>query len=94
MLDILNELRLANIANEVIGTLGSGLTLEQRKRVNIGMFEIILTPFLSYHIIAVELAANPQMLFLDEPTSGLDSAGARKVMKYVKRLSRQGRTIM
>lgn len=44
--------------------------------------------------IAVELAANPQMLFLDEPTSGLDSAGARKVMKYVKKLSRQGRTIM
>ena len=42
----------------------------------------------------MELAANPQLLFLDEPTSGLDSAGARKVMKYVKKLSRQGRTIV
>jgi len=46
---VVDALRLNDIANKVIGTGQSGLSLEQRKRVN----------------IAVELAANPQMLFLD-----------------------------
>ena len=31
---------------------------------------------------------------MDEPTSGLDSAGARKVMKFAKQLTGQGRSIM
>lgn len=46
MKGILNDLRLNNIADSIIGNLGSGLSLEQRKRVN----------------IAVELAANPDMI--------------------------------
>lgn len=46
------------IADAVIGEPESGLAVEQRIRVTIG----------------VELAAKPELLlFLDEPTSGLDS---------------------
>jgi hypothetical protein len=37
-LGIIDDLRLAPIANHAIGAIGSGLTLEQRKRVNIGLY--------------------------------------------------------
>jgi len=40
---------------------GTGLSLEQRKRLT----------------IAVELVANPAALFLDEPTTGARGAGPR-----------------
>ena len=43
----------------------SGLSSEARKRVT----------------IAVELVADPRILFMDEPTSGLDTAGALNVMR-------------
>ena len=43
----------------------SGLSNEARKRVT----------------IAVELVANPRILFMDEPTTGLDTAGALNVMR-------------
>ena len=43
----------------------SGLSSEARKRVT----------------IAVELVANPRILFMDEPTTGLDTAGALNVMR-------------
>eukprot|EP00884_Botryococcus_braunii_P019076 jgi/Botrbrau1/5852/Bobra.0366s0033.1 len=54
------------------------LSLEQRKRLT----------------IAVELVANPSVLFMDEPTSGLDARSASVVMKSVKNVSQNGRTVM
>ena len=44
--------------------------------------------------IAVELAANPPILFLDEPTSGLDARAAAVVMRVIKNVSRTGRTVI
>ncbi len=50
----------------------------QRKRVN----------------IAMELLADPEILFLDEPTSGLSSVDAKIVMEKLKELSESGKTII
>jgi ABC-type multidrug transport system ATPase subunit len=44
--------------------------------------------------IAVELLAEPDMLFLDEPTSGLDPGLEKKMMYDLNRLSDQGRTVV
>ncbi|KEG12839.1 ABC transporter [Trypanosoma grayi] len=39
--------------------------------------------------IAVELLANPRILFLDEPTSGLDAVSAKRVMDAVVELAKE-----
>lgn len=58
---IITLLELHDIADTLIGKVGAGLNVEQRKRVTIG----------------VELVAKPKiLLFLDEPTSGLDGQSA------------------
>ena len=44
--------------------------------------------------IAVELVANPSVLFLDEPTSGLDAPSAFRIMTAVKRISNTGRSVL
>lgn len=44
--------------------------------------------------IAVELLANPKLLFLDEPASGLDPATEEALIDTLKRLSDQGRTVI
>lgn len=44
--------------------------------------------------IAVELIADPRIMFMDEPTSGLDSFTALSVMRMVKRLAEEGRTVV
>jgi ATP-binding cassette, subfamily G (WHITE), member 2, SNQ2 len=52
--EVIGLLELEDLADVVIGSPATGLTVEERKRVTIG----------------VELAAKPEMLlFLDEPTS-------------------------
>ncbi|KAF5004030.1 hypothetical protein FDECE_9443 [Fusarium decemcellulare] len=55
------------------------LSLEQKKRTTIG----------------VELCAKPSMLlFLDEPTSGLDGQGAMSIVTLLKRLAKNGQSII
>ncbi|MBD2772795.1 ATP-binding cassette domain-containing protein [Iningainema tapete] len=50
----------------------------QRKRVSIG----------------VELLADPKLFFLDEPTSGLDPGLDKEMMRLLKELAAQGRTVV
>lgn len=62
--EVLSLLEMEDMADAIIGDPESGLAVEQRKRVTIG----------------VELAAKPELLlFLDEPTSGLDSQSVRSL---------------
>ncbi|PHH74283.1 hypothetical protein CDD80_3183 [Ophiocordyceps camponoti-rufipedis] len=59
--------------------IGQGLTVEERKRVSIG----------------VELAARPErLLFLDEPTSGLDSRGALNTVRLLRKLAAAGLAVV
>ena len=44
--------------------------------------------------IAVELLADPRLLFLDEPTSGLDPGIERRLMQTLAAMARDGRTII
>ena len=44
--------------------------------------------------IAVELAANPSILFLDEPTTGLDARAASVVMRVIRNVASTGRTVI
>lgn len=44
--------------------------------------------------IAVELLADPRLLFLDEPTSGLDPGIERKLMHSLAQMAHDGRTII
>ncbi|KAK8969943.1 ABC transporter G family member 40 [Platanthera guangdongensis] len=55
-----------------------GLSLEQRKRLT----------------IAVEIVANPSIIFMDEPTSGLDSRAASIVMRTVRNIVDTKRTVL
>lgn len=55
-----------------------GLSTEQRKRLT----------------LAVELVANPSIMFMDEPTSGLDARAAAIVMRAVKNVVATGRTVV
>ncbi|KAK9465722.1 ABC-2 type transporter-domain-containing protein [Lipomyces arxii] len=69
--EVIALLDLSPIADAIIDRPGSGLSVEERKRVTIG----------------VELASKPRMLFLDEPTSGLDSEGAYSIVTFLRRLA-------
>ncbi|MCJ1295273.1 hypothetical protein MMC34_006835 [Xylographa carneopallida] len=44
--------------------------------------------------LAVQLLANPSVLFCDEVTTGLDAASAFQLVKTLKQLARKGRTII
>lgn len=44
--------------------------------------------------IAVELLADPKLFYLDEPTSGLDPGMERNMMKLLRKLTNQGKTII
>ena len=76
---VIELLEMQRFADALIGQVGEGLNVEQRKRLTIG----------------VELAAKPSLLlFLDEPTSGLDAQAAWSVVRFLKKLASEGQAIL
>lgn len=76
---VIKELGLSKVADSKVGTqFTRGVSGGERKRTNIGM----------------ELITDPAILFLDEPTTGLDASTANAVLLLLKRMSKQGRTII
>ncbi|EED17373.1 ABC multidrug transporter, putative [Talaromyces stipitatus ATCC 10500] len=76
---IIDLLELHDIADTLIGKVGCGLSVEQRKRVTIG----------------VELVSKPSILiFLDEPTSGLDGQSAFNTVRFLRKLADVGQAIL
>ncbi|KAH8805062.1 ABC transporter CDR4 [Xylogone sp. PMI_703] len=77
--EVIKLLEMDAYADAVVGILGEGLNVEQRKRLTIG----------------VELAAKPQLLlFLDEPTSGLDSQTSWSILTLLEKLKNSGQAIL
>ncbi|KAB8737501.1 hypothetical protein FH972_026460 [Carpinus fangiana] len=76
---IIDLLEMHDIEHTLIGRPGAGLTVEQRKRVTIG----------------VELVAKPSILiFLDEPTSGLDGQAAFNTVRCLRKLADAGQAVL
>ncbi|KAG0538401.1 hypothetical protein BDA96_03G232900 [Sorghum bicolor] len=77
--EVMELVELKPLRNALVGLPGvNGLSTEQRKRLT----------------IAVELVANPSIIFMDEPTSGLDARAAAIVMRTVRNIVDTGRTIV
>ncbi|WVZ78811.1 hypothetical protein U9M48_026461 [Paspalum notatum var. saurae] len=77
--DLMELLELTSLHCKHVGLAGvNGLSSEQRKRLS----------------IAVELVANPSIIFMDEPTSGLDAQAAAIVMRTVRNLVDIGKTVV
>ncbi|KAF2532977.1 hypothetical protein F2Q70_00032067 [Brassica cretica] len=77
--EVMELIELEPLRGMLVGYVGiSGLSTEQRKRMT----------------IAVELVANPSILFMDEPTSGLDARAAAIVMRTVRNTVDTGRTVV
>ncbi|KAG8625582.1 hypothetical protein KVT40_005983 [Elsinoe batatas] len=76
---VIDLLELHDLEHNIIGQPGAGLSIEQRKRVTIG----------------VELVAKPSILiFLDEPTSGLDGQAAFNTLRFLKKLAAAGQAVL
>ncbi|OWM78228.1 hypothetical protein CDL15_Pgr015047 [Punica granatum] len=77
--EVMELVELNPLRQALVGLPGvSGLSTEQRKRLT----------------IAVELVANPSIIFMDEPTSGLDARAAAIVMRTVRNTVDTGRTVV
>ncbi|KAK4482687.1 hypothetical protein RD792_009854 [Penstemon davidsonii] len=77
--EVMDLVELNPLRNNIVGLPGvDGLSTEQRKRLT----------------IAVELVANPSIIFMDEPTSGLDARAAAIVMRTVRNTVDTGRTVV
>ncbi|KAF8398268.1 hypothetical protein HHK36_017195 [Tetracentron sinense] len=77
--EVMDLVELHNLKDALVGVPGvNGLSTEQRKRLT----------------IAVELVANPSIIFMDEPTSGLDARAAAIVMRTVRNTVDTGRTVV
>ncbi|KAF7814326.1 pleiotropic drug resistance protein 1-like [Senna tora] len=77
--EVMVLVELEPLRNSLVGLPGvNGLSTEQRKRLT----------------IAVELVANPSIIFMDEPTSGLDARAAAIVMRTVRNTVDTGRTVV
>ena len=76
---VLHKLELGDIRDSIIGSpMNKVISGGQRKRVN----------------IAMELLCRPSCLFLDEPTSGLSSEDAKMVVRVLKTLAKEGKTVV
>ena len=76
---IIELLEMQELEHTLIGKPGAGLSIEQRKRLTIG----------------VELVSKPSILiFLDEPTSGLDGQAAFNTLRFLKKLAAVGQAIL
>ncbi|KAJ5167607.1 uncharacterized protein N7482_003201 [Penicillium canariense] len=76
---VIQVLGMEIFAEAVVGSLGEGLNVEQRKLLS----------------IRVELAAKPTLLiFLDEPTSGLDSQSSWTICQFLRRLADHGQAVL
>ncbi|QSZ28689.1 hypothetical protein DSL72_003189 [Monilinia vaccinii-corymbosi] len=77
--NIIRILDMESYSEAVVGSAGSGLNIEQRQRLSIG----------------VELVAKPELLlFLDEPTSGLDSQTAWSTCSLLRKLANHGQAVL
>ncbi|XP_011019747.1 PREDICTED: pleiotropic drug resistance protein 1-like [Populus euphratica] len=77
--EVMELVELNPLRESLVGSPGvDGLSTEQRKRLT----------------IAVELVANPSIIFMDEPTSGLDARAAAIVMRAVRNTVDTGRTVV
>nr|Q2PCF1.1 RecName: Full=Pleiotropic drug resistance protein 2; AltName: Full=NpPDR2 [Nicotiana plumbaginifolia]CAH40786.1 PDR-like ABC transporter [Nicotiana plumbaginifolia] len=77
--EVMELVELKLLRNALVGLPGvDGLSTEQRKRLT----------------TAVELVANPSIIFMDEPTSGLDARAAAIVMRTVRKTVDTGRTVV
>jgi ABC-type multidrug transport system ATPase subunit/ABC-type multidrug transport system permease subunit len=76
---VILELGLKECANTRIGTTAhKGCSGGEKRRTSIG----------------VQLLANPSVLFCDEPTTGLDATSAFQIIRTLKQLARDGRTVI
>ncbi|KAG0170921.1 hypothetical protein DFQ28_001400 [Apophysomyces sp. BC1034] len=73
---IIQLLEMDDIGDAQIGDVGSGfgISVEERKRLTIGM----------------ELVGKPKLLFLDEPTSGLDAQSSYNIIRFIRKLADAG----
>ena len=73
---VLHMMEMRHLGDALIGNLdsGYGISVEERKRLTIGM----------------ELVGKPHILFLDEPTSGLDAQSSYNIVKFIRKLADSG----
>ena len=96
--EVMQLIELDTIRRNITGMPGvSGLTVEQRKRLSIGV-ELAGNPSLIFmvcrlvrvHTCGSTLSSTPQ----DEPTSGIDARSASILMRCIKRTAQLQRTIV
>ncbi|KAI9124611.1 hypothetical protein K1719_004533 [Acacia pycnantha] len=76
---VMELVELRPVRDFLVGLPGiDGLSTEKRKRLT----------------IAVELVANPSIIFMDEPTSGLDARASAIVMRTIRNTVDTGRTVV
>jgi ABC-type enterochelin transport system ATPase subunit len=77
--EVMELMELKPLRNALVGLPGvNGLSTEQRKRLT----------------IAVELVANPSIIFMNKPTSGLDARAVAIVMRTMRKTVDTGRTVV
>ncbi|KAJ3165711.1 hypothetical protein HDU88_003904 [Geranomyces variabilis] len=77
---VLEMMEMTELGDALIGDLetGVGISVEERKRLTIGM----------------ELVGKPKLMFLDEPTSGLDAQSSYNIIKFIRKLADHGMSLV